>query len=221
MPQTIGWIDALKRWNAGSPSWCIPRKGTAGYDSIMRIRRGEPEKSVRERIEEIEAKSPKQKKERKTIKIKLTAEPSVENNVDKTQQKKMEVSKTNEGSPRGVKAMEVIDTTPITAPLETMNYNERMEHIRKQIERLHDLAVKGVLYATTIVGARVGQYGEEFYYVRQGDTLIKIAKVGTRLSATKIPLVNKFEFMNIRKQSYPFASKEAYQVDRRVFEEKK
>ena len=70
MPQ-IGWIDALRQWNAGSPSWCIPRKGTPAYDSIMRIRKGEPEKSVRERIEELEAKSPKQKKERKTIKIRL------------------------------------------------------------------------------------------------------------------------------------------------------
>ena len=104
MPQ-IGWIDALRQWNAGSPSWCIPRKGTAAYDSIMRIRRGEPEKSVRERVQELEAKSPKQKKERKTIRVKLTAEPPMENNVDKTQQKMNGISKTNSGSPRGVEAM--------------------------------------------------------------------------------------------------------------------
>ena len=69
---TIGWIDALRRWNAGSPSWCIPRKGTVGYESVMRIRRGEPEKSVRERVEELEARTPKEKKERKTIRVKLT-----------------------------------------------------------------------------------------------------------------------------------------------------
>jgi len=100
---TIGWIDALRRWNAGSPSWCIPRKGTVGYESVMRIRRGEPEKSVRERVEELEARTPKEKKERKTIRVKLTkevAEPPVENNVDKTQQKMNGISKTKVASPK-------------------------------------------------------------------------------------------------------------------------
>ena len=38
---TIGWIDALRTYNAGMPSWCVPRKGTPGHDMVMKIRRGE------------------------------------------------------------------------------------------------------------------------------------------------------------------------------------
>lgn len=67
MPE-IGWIDALRRWNVGGTSWCIPRKGTPGYDTVMRIRHGEPVK-VKEHVKEIE------RKEKRSMTINLS-EPS-------------------------------------------------------------------------------------------------------------------------------------------------
>jgi len=73
MPETIPYMDALRRWNAGMPSWCIPRKGTAGYDSIMRIRRGEKTKTPHEIAEETKHKK-KERKPRKSMKVKLDDE---------------------------------------------------------------------------------------------------------------------------------------------------
>jgi len=34
------WIDALKEWNKGSPTWCIARKGTKAYDEVRAIMAG-------------------------------------------------------------------------------------------------------------------------------------------------------------------------------------
>jgi phospholipid N-methyltransferase len=34
------WIDALKKFNEGK-IWCVPRKGTADYEAVKRIQRGE------------------------------------------------------------------------------------------------------------------------------------------------------------------------------------
>jgi hypothetical protein len=31
------WVDALKEWNKGSPTWCIARKGTKAYDEVKAI----------------------------------------------------------------------------------------------------------------------------------------------------------------------------------------
>jgi hypothetical protein len=70
---TIGWIDALRTYNAGMPSWCIPRKGTPGYDRVMRIRQGEKPKSFKELTDELERKTGgKPKKEKKSVKIDLS-----------------------------------------------------------------------------------------------------------------------------------------------------
>lgn len=91
MPE-IGWIDALRRWNLGGTSWCVPKKGTVGYNTVMRIRHGEPAK-VAEHVKEIERKkakttmtisldSPKAKADvpaikpvRRTVKAKVPASP--------------------------------------------------------------------------------------------------------------------------------------------------
>jgi hypothetical protein len=73
---TIGWIDALRTYNAGMPSWCVPRKGTPGYERVMRIRQGEQTKGFKEVLEDLERKtSGKPKKEKKSLAIDL-AEPS-------------------------------------------------------------------------------------------------------------------------------------------------
>lgn len=70
---TIGWIDALRTYNAGMPSWCIPRKGTPGYERVMRIRQGEKPKSFKELTDELERKTGgKPKKEKKSVKIDLS-----------------------------------------------------------------------------------------------------------------------------------------------------
>ena len=71
MPQ-VGWIDALRRWNAGMPSWCIPRKGTPGYESVMRIRRGDEVETPKQIMDRMERKTVgKSKVEKRTMTISL------------------------------------------------------------------------------------------------------------------------------------------------------
>ena len=31
------YMDALKKFNDGKPGWCVPRKGTADYDKVMKL----------------------------------------------------------------------------------------------------------------------------------------------------------------------------------------
>lgn len=56
------YFDAVKRWNLGGTSWCLPRKGTPGYETVMAIRRGEPAKTREETVAEIVKGEPKPKK---------------------------------------------------------------------------------------------------------------------------------------------------------------
>jgi hypothetical protein len=42
------WIDALKEWNKGSPTWCIARKGTKAYDEVKAIQAGKKIEAVAE-----------------------------------------------------------------------------------------------------------------------------------------------------------------------------
>jgi len=53
----VSWIDALRQYNAGMPSWCIPRKGTPGYEMIGRMRRGEPTETPKELMDKLERKT--------------------------------------------------------------------------------------------------------------------------------------------------------------------
>jgi hypothetical protein len=69
---TIGWIDALRRYNLGGTSWCVPRKGTGAYEQVMRIRKGEQPKTPKELIADLEAKTAKPKKDKVVMKIDLT-----------------------------------------------------------------------------------------------------------------------------------------------------
>lgn len=41
------WIAALKEWNAGKGTWCIPRKGTEGHAEVVAIMKGGPKKDDR------------------------------------------------------------------------------------------------------------------------------------------------------------------------------
>ena len=51
----MSWIDALKQWNAGKTAWCNPRKGTAEYNQVLKIRQGsEPAEPVPEPVPEPE-----------------------------------------------------------------------------------------------------------------------------------------------------------------------
>lgn len=38
----LPWITALKVFNEGKPSWCVPRKGTADYEEIQKLRQRKP-----------------------------------------------------------------------------------------------------------------------------------------------------------------------------------
>ena len=68
----LTWFEALKRYNAGSPSWCLPRKNTVGYDAVMRIRKGEDVKTPKQIIDELERKTKgRPKKEKKSVKVDL------------------------------------------------------------------------------------------------------------------------------------------------------
>lgn len=71
MPE-MSYLNALKLWNLGMPSWCVPRKGTEGYKSVMRIRKGEPVDTPKEIIDRLERKTKgRSKKERRSAKISL------------------------------------------------------------------------------------------------------------------------------------------------------
>jgi hypothetical protein len=77
---TIGWIDALRTYNAGMPSWCVPRKGTPGYERVMRIRQGEQTKGFKEVLEDLERKTAgKPKKDIKKAVINLSDKSDVVN----------------------------------------------------------------------------------------------------------------------------------------------
>jgi hypothetical protein len=87
---TIGWIDALRTYNAGMPSWCVPRKGTPGYERVMRIRQGEQTKGFKEVLEDLERKtSGKPKKEKTSLTIDLDTQsatlPTIQNGSPKTE----------------------------------------------------------------------------------------------------------------------------------------
>lgn len=75
----LPWITALRVFNKGSPSWCIPRKGTVGYDTVNRIRQGQEVKTPKQIMDELERKTVgKPKTERRSATISLdvpTMEP--------------------------------------------------------------------------------------------------------------------------------------------------
>jgi hypothetical protein len=53
----LPYLVALKVFNAGSPSWCVPRKGTEGAKRIERIRKGEKEETPKEIMDRLERKT--------------------------------------------------------------------------------------------------------------------------------------------------------------------
>lgn len=68
----MSWIDALRAYNAGMPSWCIPRKGTAAYDTIVKLRKGEKTETPKELIDRLERKTQgRPKKDRRVARISL------------------------------------------------------------------------------------------------------------------------------------------------------
>ena len=68
----MSWIDAMRVYNAGMPSWCIPRKGTSAYDTVMKIRRGETTETPKQIMDRLERKTVgKGKKEKTSMTISL------------------------------------------------------------------------------------------------------------------------------------------------------
>lgn len=90
----LSWIEALRQYNAGMPSWCIPRRGTPAYEMIARIRQGEKPKSFKELTEELERKTGgKPKSEKKSMTVNLTEQevevPTTADKVVKTDAKEL------------------------------------------------------------------------------------------------------------------------------------
>jgi hypothetical protein len=68
----LPYLVALKVFNAGSPSWCIPRKGSAGSKTVERIRKGEKMEMPKEIMDRLERKTEGRSKPRKVMKISLS-----------------------------------------------------------------------------------------------------------------------------------------------------
>lgn len=129
---TIGWIEALRRWNLGGTSWCVPKKGTAGYNMVMRIRHGEPVK-VAEHVKEIE---------RKKAKSSMTISLDTPKAKAKEEEAKVEVPMTKPAR-RKVKAKVPVtpkskkskkdDDMPTYEHPEAANYDARMAAFLKSI----------------------------------------------------------------------------------------
>ena len=72
---SLSYFEALKRYNAGMGSWCIPRKGSVGYETIVKLRKGDNVETPKQIVDRLERKTvgrgKKEKKEKKTINIKV------------------------------------------------------------------------------------------------------------------------------------------------------
>ena len=66
----LTWIVGLRVFNQGKSEWCIPRKGTRGYETVQRIREGEKMKTPKELLAELEKKT-KPKMPKTSMKIDL------------------------------------------------------------------------------------------------------------------------------------------------------
>ena len=65
----LPWIVALRIFNEGSPSWCIPRKDTPSYNTIQQIRAGAKVKTPKEIREELETKTKPKKEKPRSMKV--------------------------------------------------------------------------------------------------------------------------------------------------------
>lgn len=212
---TIGWIDALRQYNAGMPSWCVPRKGTPGYESVMRIRRGEEQpKSFKEVLADLERKtSGKPKGEKKSMKIDLTTQSATLPTLDEAP--KMDRPPTKSSTSNN-KAMAVVPVNYVAeggSQKESAKKEEskmdltpmkEADSVEKNAQRLREFAKAGVLYYKTKGGARVGSGGGDFtFFVRTGDEFVRIAKVFVGSgSSTQETFESRALFSNTRNQTY-------------------
>ena len=69
----LSWVEALRVYNRGMPSWCIPRKDTPAYDVITKLRKGEKTETPKEIMDRLERKTiGRGKKPKKSMKIDFT-----------------------------------------------------------------------------------------------------------------------------------------------------
>lgn len=97
MPEFVmPYFEAVKRWNLGGTSWCLPRKGTPGYETVMAIRRGEPAKSREETVAEIV----KEKKSSRKKRVRVTQTVSLERQQEEMPQEETVTVPTYEEKPK-------------------------------------------------------------------------------------------------------------------------
>lgn len=75
MPEYVmSYFEALRKWNLGGSAWCIPRKDTILQKQLNKIRSGEVESKqdiIKKEIEQYGKKKPKEKKEKRSVNIKI------------------------------------------------------------------------------------------------------------------------------------------------------
>jgi hypothetical protein len=130
MPE-IGWIDALRRWNLGGTSWCVPKKGTAGYNTVMRIRHGEPAK-VAEHVKEIERKKAKSSMTISLDSPKVKEELKVE--IPMTKPARRKVKAKVPVTPKSKKSKKD-DDMPVYEHPEAADYDARLAAFLKSIKK--------------------------------------------------------------------------------------
>jgi hypothetical protein len=194
MPE-VGWIDALRRYNLGGTSWCIPRRGTAEYEKVMMIRKG--------------AEDVKPQPRRRTIKARIKEEkpePEPESHAEIPMVAEKE-------TPIDLSPMKAFEDQYSANPNAKPPKRRVSEEVRKQkteeyLTRLRKLASRGVLWKEHKGGySPKSAGGNIYYYVQQGDNLIKIAStyVETQEQHIKLPLRDRIVFQDFRAKTLPIS----------------
>lgn len=130
MPQ-IGWIDALRRWNLGGTSWCIPRKGTPGYETVMKIRRGEEAKTPKEIMDELERKTTgKPKSAKRILRVMLEPEPAPQ------MEAKVEIPTAEKPKRRTVKAKVPVEKMEEPKKAASKKESDELRSMLKEMDKL-------------------------------------------------------------------------------------
>lgn len=169
----LSWIEALRAYNAGMPSWCVPRKGTPAYDTITKLRRGEKTETPKEIIDRLERKTTgRPKKEKRIVRITLD-EPAMET------KQEVEVPMAPAESPkkkRVVKKVKVVETPPVP----TKNEEILKESVEKKQGKMESKKMSNLL--VTLFGYNKTE-GEHYtgnamdIWEQRGDNAVEIARV--------------------------------------------
>lgn len=49
----MSWVIALKKWNEGKEKWCIPKKGSKGYEEVLKIMNRQKGNGLKEVVDKV------------------------------------------------------------------------------------------------------------------------------------------------------------------------